>query len=69
MYDECNILDEHLEELAAKVAKSFFITAEEALELIYEEWEKVESLYAAYKKTNLVHQYFVDEINELYRIA
>ena len=29
MYDECNILDEHLEELAAKVAKSFLITAEE----------------------------------------
>lgn len=50
MQAECNVSDEHLEELSTKVAKSFFIAEEEALELIYEEWERVETLFAIHKK-------------------
>ncbi|DAB40051.1 MAG TPA: hypothetical protein CFH81_07505 [Sulfurovum sp. UBA12169] len=69
MQAECNVSDEHLEELSARIAKSFFITEEEALELIYEEWERVEALFAIHKKINLVHLYLIGEINELYRIA
>ncbi|MDQ1326018.1 MAG: hypothetical protein QG564_1143 [Campylobacterota bacterium] len=69
MQAECTVWDEHLGQLSVKVAKSFAITAEEALELIYEEWEKVESLFETHEKIDLVHRYLINEMNELYRIA
>jgi len=63
------ISDKKLEKLAKHVAKEFMITQAEALEIIYEEWDTVEKLYDAHKKTKAVKGHLVKEINTLYRIA
>ncbi|MBD3789697.1 MAG: hypothetical protein IE885_04935 [Campylobacterales bacterium] len=63
------ISDQSIEELSKKIAKSFSMTKDEALEMIYEEWELVESLFADFGKIHLVHQHLINEMNEVYRIA
>lgn len=69
MKDENLISEKKIEKLAKKVAKTFSLSKEEALEIIYEEWDVVETLFHAYTKVKIVHRYFIDEINYTYRIA
>lgn len=69
MKDEMYISDKKIAKLAKKLAKTFTISEEESLELIYEEWDLVESLFHAHKKAKAVHHHLVDEINYTYRIA
>ena len=69
MKDEIEISDKKLEKLAKKLAKTFSLDQEEAVSIIYEEWDIVESLFHAHKKTKAVHHHLVDEINKTYRIA
>lgn len=69
MKDEMFISDKKIEKLAKKLAKTFSIDQEEAMSIIYEEWDLAENLFQAYGKVQAVHQHFVHEINHTYRIA
>ncbi len=69
MKDEMFISDKKIEKLAKKLAKTFSIDQEEAMSIIYEEWDLAENLFQAYGKVKAVHQHFVHEINHTYRIA
>jgi hypothetical protein len=69
MKDEMYISDKKIAKLAKRLAKTFGITQEEAMELIYEEWDLVESLFHAHTKVKAVHMHLIDEINYTYRIA
>ena len=63
------ISENKLEKLAKRLSNEFMITQEEAFEIIYEEWELVEELFAKHKKAKAVKEHFVREINDIYRIV
>ena len=69
MKDEMVISDKKIAKLAKRLSKTFGLPQEEAMELIYEEWDLVESLFHAHTKVKAVHSHLVDEINYTYRIA
>lgn len=69
MKDEMFISEKKIEKLCKKMAKTFRLSEDEALSLIYEEWDIVESLFHTYEKVKVVHEHFIDEINYAYRIA
>ena len=69
MKDEIIISDKKIEKLAKKLAKTFSIDHEEALGVVYEEWDLVENLFNAYGKVKAVHQHLTHEINHTYRIV
>jgi len=69
MKDEMYISDKKIAKLAKKLSKTFALSQEEAMELIYEEWEHVETLFHAHTKVKAVHSHLIDEINYTYRIA
>ena len=67
--EEMYISDKKIAKLAKKLSKTFSLSEEESLEVIYEEWDIVESLFHAHQKVKVVHHHLVDEINYTYRIA
>ena len=67
--EEMYISDKKIAKLARKLSKTFSLSEEEALEVVYEEWDLVESLFHAHTKVKAVHAHLVDEINYTYRIA
>lgn len=69
MSDREMISEKKLAKLAKHLAKAFGIEEQEALEIIYEEWELVEELFGAHKKVKAVKEHFLIHINALYRIA
>ena len=69
MKDEMYISDKKIAKLAKRLAKTFVITQEEAMELIYEEWDLVETLFHVHTKVKAVHMHLIDEINYTYQIA
>lgn len=69
MKDEILISDKKIAKLAKKLTKTFSIDDEEAISIIYEEWDLVEQLFNAHKKVKAVHHHLIDEINYMYRIA
>jgi len=69
MQELMTISEKKLEKLAKRLGKEFAISTEEAFEIIYEEWELVEELFAAHKKAKAVKEHLVREINDIYRIA
>lgn len=69
MIYETLLSDSKIEKLAQKLAKTFSIDQEEAIGIVYEEWELVENLFLVYGKVNSVHQHLISELNAMYRIA
>jgi hypothetical protein len=69
MHDNQSISDSKLIKLANDLAKEFTLSLQEAYEIIYEEWDLVETLFHTHKKTDSFKAYFLHEINTLYRIA
>ena len=63
------ISEKKIAKLAKRLSKTFTINEEEAMEVIYEEWDFVESLFHTHTKVKAVHAHLVDEINYTYRIA
>ena len=63
------IADKKIEKLAKKLAKTFVLTQEEAVELVYKEWDVVEALFERHKKVKEVHRHLVDEISYIFRTA
>ena len=49
MKDEMYISDKKIAKLVKRLSKTFTINEEEARELIYEEWDLVESLFHTYR--------------------
>jgi len=69
MKNEMVISEKKLTKLAKRLSKTFTINEEESMELIYEEWDLVESLFHTHTKVKAVHSYLIEEINYTYRIA
>ncbi|NKQ41344.1 MAG: hypothetical protein HF962_07215 [Sulfurovum sp.] len=66
---EPDISDKKIETLSRGLAKAFAIPPEDALSIIYDEWEIVEQLFIDHGKVKEVLEYLVYEINYSYRIA
>jgi len=69
MQEELAISEKKLSKLAKRISKTFAIYEEEALEVIYEEWDLVERLFHEHKKVKEVHAHLIEEVNYIYRIA
>lgn len=69
MKEDMYISEKKIEKLSKRVAKTLSLTEEEALSIMYEEWDMVENLFHAYGKVKAVHTHFIEEINDTYRIA
>jgi energy-converting hydrogenase A subunit M len=69
MKDETLISDKKIDKLAKRVAKTLSIDEEEAITMIYEEWDLVEELFHAHTKVKAVHRHLIEEINCIHRIA
>ena len=52
--EEMYISDKKIAKLAKKLSKTFSLSEEESLEVIYEEWDLVESLFHAHQKVKAV---------------
>ena len=63
------VSERKIKKLAKKISKTFLIDNDEALTLIYEEWDLLERLFHEYAKVKEVHTQFIEEINFTYRIA
>ena len=70
MYDEsANMTEEKLTKLAKCLQKYYRIDEQEALEIIYEEWDLIEDAFACNMKVKDICQKLVRELNEIYRVA
>lgn len=69
MKEEMYISEKKIEKLSKRIAKTFSLSQEEAMSIIYEEWDIVETLFHVYGKVKAVHEHFIEEINYTYRIA
>ena len=69
MTHETFVPEHKIEKLAKKISKTFSLSQEEALEVIYEEWDLVENLFHTHTKVKIVHRYLCEDINHTYRIA
>jgi len=69
MKNGIDVTEKKLLKLAKRLSKTFTINEEEAMEIIYEEWDLVETLFHTHGKAKAVHTHLVDEINYMYRIA
>ena len=69
MKNEMVISDKKIAKLAKRLSKTFTINEEEAIEVIYEEWDLVETLFHTHTKVKAVHTHLIDEISYTYQIA
>ncbi|HQR72973.1 MAG TPA: hypothetical protein PLH07_03425 [Sulfurovum sp.] len=69
MNDELWISSKKLEDLAQELAKTFSLDEEEAMGLVYEEWDLVEDLFHSNATIKTIHSRLMEEINHTYRIA
>ncbi len=63
------ISDKKIEKLAKKLASSLGTTQDDAMSIIYDEWDTVEYLFQAHGKVKAVLSHLVEDINASYRIA
>ncbi len=69
MNDDLWISSSKLEALALQLAKTFGLDEEEAMGLVYEEWDLVEELFHSHATTKTIYSRLMEEINYTYRIA
>ena len=69
MKEEMFISEKKIAKLSKRVSKTLSVSEEEALGVIYEEWDIVEKLFHTYGKVKAVHIHFIEEINYTYRLA
>ncbi len=69
MKEEMYISEKKIEKLSKRIAKTLSLSQEEAMSIIYEEWDIVEMLFHEHGKIKAVHEHFIEEINYTYRIA
>jgi hypothetical protein len=66
---EALICEEKLSKLGKCLQKTYKIGEQEALEVIYEEWDLIEEAFASHMRVEDVHQALVLELNAIYRVA
>jgi len=69
MLAESVISEKKLAKLAKRIQKTYSIQEQEALEIIYEEWDLIESSFADNMKVKDVHKKLIKELNDIYRVA
>jgi hypothetical protein len=69
MLDESVISEKKLTKLAKHLQKTYSIQEQEALEIIYEEWDLIECSFADNMKVKDVHKKLIKELNDIYRVA
>ncbi len=69
MKEEMYISEKKIEKLSKRMAKTLSLSQEEAMSIIYEEWDIVEMLFHEHGKVKLIHEHLIEEINYTYRIA
>ena len=69
MKNEITISDKKIEKKKKKISKAFLITQEEALEIVYEEWDLIAVLFKSHKKVKVVFSHLMEDIDYSYRIA
>jgi len=69
MLEESVISEKKLAKLAKRIQKTYSIQEQEALEIIYEEWDLIESSFADNMKVKDVHKKLIKELNAVYRVA
>lgn len=70
MYDESAIVTEDkLDKLAKCLQKCYRVNNQEAMEIVYEEWDFVEDSFGSNMKVKDVCKRLVNELNEIYRVA
>ena len=63
------VSDKKREKLARKLASHLGTTYDDAMSIIYDEWDTVEYLFQAHGKVKTVLFHLVEDINASYRIA
>lgn len=70
MYEESAIMtEEKLTELAKRLQRYYRIDEQEALEIIYEEWDLIENSFSSLMKIEDICKKLVNELNDIYRVA
>lgn len=70
MYSESAVVTEKkLVKLAKRLQKYYRIDEQEALEIIYEEWDLIEEAFASELKVKEVYQSLILSLNDIYRVA
>ncbi len=70
MHDELSLVTEKkLKKLVNHLRKYYRIGEQEAMEIIYEEWELVEEAFGLELKAKEVCAKLVLELNDIYRVA
>lgn len=70
MYHEAAVVTEKkLVKLAKKLQKYYRIDEQEALEIIYEEWDLIEEAFASDQKVKEVYQDLIYALNDIYKVA
>ena len=67
--EEFVLSEKKLSKLARRLKKTYHIQEQEALEIIYEEWDLIESAFASGMKIKDIHKKLVHQLNEIYRVA
>jgi hypothetical protein len=70
MYSEDIVVtEEKLVKLAIKLQQHYRIDEEEALEIIYEEWDLIEEAFSYNLKLEEVYTSLINTLNDIYRVA
>ena len=70
MYDESTIMtEEKLTKLAKCLQKHYRVDEQEALEIIYEEWDLIENAFSSNIKVKDICNKLLNELNEIYSVA
>ena len=70
MNDESALVTEKkLVKLAKHLQKYYCIDGQEALEIIYEEWDLIEEAFASNLKVKEVYRSLIYALNDIYRVA
>jgi len=68
-YESAVVTEKKLVKLAKKLQKYYRIDEQEALEIIYEEWDLIEEAFASNQKVKEVYQNLIYALNDIYKVA
>lgn len=68
-YESAVVTEKKLVKLAKHLEKYYRIEEQEALEIIYEEWDLVEEAFAEKLKAKEVYQRLLFSLNDIYQVA
>lgn len=63
------VSEKKLVKLAKKLQKYYRIDEQEAMEIIYEEWDLIEEAFSSRMKVKEVYRSLIYTLNDIYRVA